>query len=270
MEPGHLETCLIGLGSNLGDRQGTLEKAVARLRAAPGIYRVEVSRFLETNPVGGPEGQPAFLNAAVTCVASCSPEAMLDRLQAIEHEMGRVREVRWDARTLDLDLLLFGVRRFESDRLTIPHPRLATRRFVLDPAADLAGNWLHPELGMTLNSLSSRIKDIHGEYWLLFPDTQRHEAEIVAAACQSVPGRPLLALKAIREAELATFQQHLDLATPRMTLVLAAAGKNEGWTKTVKRLLRAGKLGPTLCLTMDNLKTAAAEAAAAIGSALNL
>ncbi len=266
MELARLETCLIGLGSNLGDRRQTLAQAVARLKATPGVYNVEVSSYCETKPVGGPEGQPAFLNAAVTCRTSYTPEAMLGRLQAIESEMGRVREVRWDARTLDLDLLLFGVRRFESQRLTIPHPRLATRRFVLAPALELAGNWLHPDLGLTLHSLGARLGDSRGECWLVFPPMLLSEAETIAIACRTALGSRPLVLKALPEEDLGTLPCS-ELGQPWMTLVLATSTKSAAWVRAVKLALRLAKLGPAFCLSSDDPKFAIAEAIAAINSA---
>src|SRR5688572_15489027 len=99
--------CLISLGSNLGDRRQTLDLAVAELASNPQLRIERVSRWYETAPVGGPAGQPAFLNGAVLLEAALSPLALLDLLQDIERRLGRERgPVRWSARTLDLDLLL--------------------------------------------------------------------------------------------------------------------------------------------------------------------
>src|SRR5690349_14455782 len=94
---------LIGLGSNLGDRKANLDAAVAELGRSPGIEVRAVSSYHETPPVGGPDGQGAFLNAALLLDTSLGPEALLARLHEVERGAGRVREVRWSARTLDLD-----------------------------------------------------------------------------------------------------------------------------------------------------------------------
>src|SRR5436305_11685098 len=98
----------IGLGSNLGDRKGILDAAVAALADAPGVAVKAVSSYHETSPVGGPAGQGAFLNAAAWLETSLDPHQLLAVLQEIEHRAGRVRKARWGERTLDLDLLIYG------------------------------------------------------------------------------------------------------------------------------------------------------------------
>ena len=129
---------LIGLGSNLGDRRATLLRAIEELNATPGVSVVKVSSFHETEPVGGPPGQGPYLNAAACIETTLEPPALLHRLQEIEARNGRVRTVRWGERTLDLDLLLYDDRIVETPELTIPHPRMADRRFVLEPLAEIA------------------------------------------------------------------------------------------------------------------------------------
>ena len=128
----------IGLGSNLGDRKGTLDAAVAALAEAPGVAVRAVSSYHETAPVGGPPGQGAFLNAAVRIDTTLGPFELLAATQEIENRLGRVRTVRWGERTLDLDLLIFGTRFLNTKDLKLPHPRLAFRRFVLAPLAEIA------------------------------------------------------------------------------------------------------------------------------------
>src|SRR5262249_45347713 len=128
----------IGLGSNLGDRRATLDGTIAALAATPGIRILRVSSYLETDPVGGPKGQGSYLNAAAALETTLEAAELLHVLQAIENRFGRVRTVRWGERTLDLDLLLFGDRTIETAELTVPHPRLAERRFVLEPLAAIA------------------------------------------------------------------------------------------------------------------------------------
>src|SRR5262245_43723447 len=120
---------LIGLGSNLGDPQENLARAVASLRATPGIENVVVSQPLKTSPIGGPAGQGEFLNAAARFSTTLAPLELLDMLLGIETQLGRTREVHWGPRTIDLDLLLYGEEIISTPRLTVPHPRLATRKF---------------------------------------------------------------------------------------------------------------------------------------------
>lgn len=135
-----MTTAYIALGSNLGDRIAHLRRAVAALYAAPHVHVVAVSNIRETEaltlPGQGP--QPDFLNAAAHIETTLPPGDLLALLHRIEAEAGRVRTERYAARPLDLDLLVYGDLRLDTPGLTLPHPRLTERRFVLEPLADLA------------------------------------------------------------------------------------------------------------------------------------
>jgi 2-amino-4-hydroxy-6-hydroxymethyldihydropteridine diphosphokinase len=148
---------LIGLGSNLGDRKALLDSAVAALADTPGITPRGVSSYRETPPVGGPSGQGAFLNAAAALETSLGPEELLEVLHTIEASAGRARVVRWGERTLDLDLLLYGDLVVETPRLRVPHPRMALRRFVLAPLADVAPDAIDPVTGRTVRELLANL-----------------------------------------------------------------------------------------------------------------
>jgi len=141
---------LIGLGSNLGDRQATLEAAIAALGRAPGVLIRNVSSFHETEPVGGPPGQGMFLNAAAALETTLDPFQLFRLLEDVETRFGRVRTVLWGERTLDLDLLLFGAWIIDTPRLTVPHPRLTTRRFVLEPLMEIAPAAVDPVTKQTI------------------------------------------------------------------------------------------------------------------------
>jgi len=145
--------CLIALGANLGDRQATLDWVVERLGQVPGVRVVARSRWQETLPVGGPLNQGAFLNGAVLVETSLAPEGLLTVLQQLESERGRRRQVHWGPRTLDLDLLLYDCVVLETPALTLPHPRMAWRRFVLEPAAEVGAEMVHPTIGWTVAQL---------------------------------------------------------------------------------------------------------------------
>jgi 2-amino-4-hydroxy-6-hydroxymethyldihydropteridine diphosphokinase len=144
---------LIGLGSNLGDRKAQLDDAVAALAEARGVVLRSVSRYHETAPVGGPEGQGDYLNAAAVVETTLEPLELLHVLQEIEHRAGRVRAVRWGPRTLDLDLLLFGDEVIATTELQVPHPRMAERLFVLAPLAEIAPEAVDPVTARTIAEL---------------------------------------------------------------------------------------------------------------------
>jgi 2-amino-4-hydroxy-6-hydroxymethyldihydropteridine diphosphokinase len=128
----------VGLGSNLGEREATLWKALEGLGATEGIEVVAVSSFRETDPVGVVD-QPRFVNAAAALETSLRPRELLERLLDVERSLGRDRAVeeRWGPRTVDLDLLLYGGESIDEPGLEVPHPRLTERAFVLEPLLEL-------------------------------------------------------------------------------------------------------------------------------------
>ena len=136
----------IGLGANLGPREVTLFRAVDLLAAADGVEVVAVSQLRETEPVGVVD-QPPFLNGAVAIETSLAARELLDVLLETERELGRVRGERWGPRTVDLDLLVYGEETLDEPGLRVPHPRLAERRFALEPLADLDPALAVPGLG---------------------------------------------------------------------------------------------------------------------------
>jgi 2-amino-4-hydroxy-6-hydroxymethyldihydropteridine diphosphokinase len=147
----------VGIGSNLGDREETIRRAVERLAATDGIEVVAVSTLRETEP-WGPVAQPPFLNGAAALETRLAPEELLAALLDVEQSLGRRRDEateRWGPRTVDLDLLLYGDRALDLPGLTVPHPRLHERRFALEPLAELAPDAAVPGRGVVAELLAA-------------------------------------------------------------------------------------------------------------------
>jgi 2-amino-4-hydroxy-6-hydroxymethyldihydropteridine diphosphokinase len=151
------QTAYLGLGSNLGDRLQLLSQARQRLAAVPGVEVAASSRLYESESLGGPANQPLYLNAVIKISTTLDPEALLCCCQEIEQQLGRERRERWGARTLDIDLLLVGSLQLETKSLTLPHPRMHERLFVLQPLADIAAEVIHPAYGRSILQLSTQL-----------------------------------------------------------------------------------------------------------------
>ncbi|MER3408648.1 MAG: 2-amino-4-hydroxy-6-hydroxymethyldihydropteridine diphosphokinase [Thermoleophilia bacterium] len=137
----------VGVGANLGDREASIARALELLAAEPGVEVAAVSSLRETQPVGYLD-QPPFLNGAAALDTCLSPRALLERLLAIEQALGRRRQgPRFGPRVIDLDLLLYGDLAVDEPGLTVPHPRLSERRFVLEPLSELAPDLVVPGRG---------------------------------------------------------------------------------------------------------------------------
>ena len=158
----------IALGSNLGERGLHLARARAGLSGTPGIAVVGASRIYETEPVG-PEGQGPYLNAVIAVDTALSPRQLLENLLEVEREGGRARtaeNIRWGPRAIDLDLLFYGDLILDEVGLEIPHPRLHGRAFVLEPLCELAPDWIHPGLGVSVADLRESRVGLEGvEIW---------------------------------------------------------------------------------------------------------
>jgi len=147
----------IALGSNLGDRKSNLLSAVAEIGKLPASKVTDLSPFYETSPVGVTE-QPQFINAVLRINTGLSPFDLLQSLQQMEIKLfNRRRMIRWGPRSIDLDLLLYGSKVIEDMTLVLPHPRLAERRFVLQPLCDIAPDLVHPVLGRKISELLTSL-----------------------------------------------------------------------------------------------------------------
>ena len=146
----------IGLGTNLGNRQANLQMALKELTTLPTMELCRVSSVYETAPVGMTD-QPDFLNMVAQGETTLSPRELLDALLHIENKMGRTRTVRWGPRVIDLDLLLYGDTQISLPGLTVPHPRLPERAFVLTPLAEIAPGLILPSSKETIENLSGKL-----------------------------------------------------------------------------------------------------------------
>jgi 2-amino-4-hydroxy-6-hydroxymethyldihydropteridine diphosphokinase len=154
---GRVRAVYIGLGGNLGDPVTTLRDALDRIARLPGVELDAVSSAYESAPVGLTD-QPPFVNAAARLLTGLSLRELLDGLLAVEQELGRVRTVRYGPRTADLDILLAGGEVAEEDGLAVPHPRLAERRFALEPLVELDSGLSLPD-GRRLSDLLEGVSD---------------------------------------------------------------------------------------------------------------
>ncbi|MCD6377960.1 MAG: 2-amino-4-hydroxy-6-hydroxymethyldihydropteridine diphosphokinase [Planctomycetes bacterium] len=150
----------ISLGGNIEPRAQTLIQALSLLDDYEGISVRRISQLIETEPEGGPAEQGKFLNGAAVLFTDLTAEELLDVLHEVEAQMGRHRESekRWGPRTCDLDLLLFDDLVIESDKLTVPHPRMHKREFVLRPLAQIAGDVVHPVLHKSISELLADLE----------------------------------------------------------------------------------------------------------------
>jgi len=154
-----MKTAYIGIGSNLGDPRRNCLEAVDRIGQIPDCTVVGLSKLYCTEPVGV-EGQGWYVNGVVAISTDMSPRDLMDRLLAIEVDMGRVREgKRWEARVIDLDLLLFDKEIVNEWNLTVPHPLMHKRRFVMTPMVDLAPDLTHPSLGKSMLELLQTVPE---------------------------------------------------------------------------------------------------------------
>lgn len=153
------EAAYLALGSNLGDRLGYLRHALQRLKDTPGIRLCNLSSVYETDPVGFVE-QATFLNMVAAIETSLSPHELLKATQRIELTLYRRRNIRWGPRTLDIDILLYGNLKLKEQQLTVPHPRMVERAFVLIPLCELVPNFVIPG---TRETVQERMEHVEGK-----------------------------------------------------------------------------------------------------------
>jgi len=228
-----MATALIALGSNLGDRRQNLETALSQLAGHSGIRLVTKSSFHSTRPIGGPPGQGDFLNAAARLETSLSLQELHSVLKATEAAVGRVRADRWGPRTLDLDLLLYDEQVVETPELTVPHPRMAFRRFVLEPAAEIAPDMRHPTIGWTVAELRDHVRTRTPYVAAITGVVAADKTALAIATAAAIAGRIIrdpdpvdISLDAIR-ASRRSFDEVLELLERRARPI-----RMTGWTSS--------------------------------------
>jgi 2-amino-4-hydroxy-6-hydroxymethyldihydropteridine diphosphokinase len=148
----------IGFGSNIGDRLKHIQNAIHALSKTEGITLQEISSVYKTDPVGY-ETQEPFLNGIAAIQTSLSPLSLLHTLKDIEIAVGRQHRIRWGPREIDLDLLIYGDLRLQTEKLVVPHPEMHLRRFVLAPLAEIAPDLVHPVFQETIETLLEHLED---------------------------------------------------------------------------------------------------------------
>jgi 2-amino-4-hydroxy-6-hydroxymethyldihydropteridine diphosphokinase len=180
--------CLIGLGSNVGDRSGMLDRATDSIAAHPEVRGISRSRWHATRPVGGPGGQGEYLNGVVRLQTGLGPRPLREVLRGIEESLGRQRRERWDSRSIDLDLLLYADRVIDDPDLVVPHPRMSFRRFVLAPAAEVAAEMVHPVIGWTIEELLRHL-DSAADYVAITGPPGAGKSWLAQRLCEKLGGR---------------------------------------------------------------------------------
>ncbi|HOW59502.1 MAG TPA: 2-amino-4-hydroxy-6-hydroxymethyldihydropteridine diphosphokinase [Candidatus Omnitrophota bacterium] len=156
-----MPTVFIGVGSNLGEREKNIRRAKDCLGSVRGIRFLACSQIRETEPVGGPSAQKKYLNAVWQIETELKPRKLLEHFMKIERELGRVRKLKNEPRVIDLDILFYDQDVIDVPHLTIPHPRLHERGFVLEPMAELAPDFIHPQFKKNIKTLLDELHEDH-------------------------------------------------------------------------------------------------------------
>ncbi len=173
--------CLISFGANIGNPLKTILSAAEQLRSrlCAEIEQLQLSRCFRTPPVGGPSGQPPFINAVAAITTTSSVWEVWHVIREVERLLGRERNQRWEARRIDLDILLYDEQTIWTPHLKVPHPRMCMRRFILVPALDVAAGWKDPVSGWTIDQLAANVRSGAGNF-LLLADPESHASGLLA------------------------------------------------------------------------------------------
>jgi 2-amino-4-hydroxy-6-hydroxymethyldihydropteridine diphosphokinase len=285
-----MPTGLLGLGSNLGDSDATLRAAVSDITALPDLQVVRTSTWHRTRPIGGPPDQPAYFNAAAVVETAIPPLELLAQLQQIERRYGRVRGERWAPRTLDIDMLLYGDLVSETQMLTLPHRRMSFRKFVLEPAAEVAPTMRHPVIGWPIERLLLHLSAASDQLAIVSPSESARElltARLIEQRAARVADRPLFETADHHWPPFWTtwlelpnnVPTNVDIASrgglpyaaaafPKLSVLLDADVAHRGADKlSWSTLVRQPGRGPTLRLQTTDAKEIEAEVLAAVDAA---
>jgi len=284
-----MATCLLGLGSNLGDREAMLKAALTAIDALPDVQLRKQSEWVRSQPIGGPTGQAEFLNGAALIDTTVAPLVLLTELQQIEERLGRKPAERWAARPIDIDMLLYDREVMEMEMITLPHPRLTFRRFVLEPAAEIAPKMMHPVIGWPIERLLlhlDRASDVAAIVSLSETGRRALAETLVAQFTAQLVEQPSLgtaaqlwpsswttwiAFHSPRKSDRLTVSPaglpYAAAAFPKLTILLdgdpaTPRPVQSKWSPIVRQPGR----GPTLRLSTADAVTTRAEAVAAIES----
>ncbi|MEM6692040.1 MAG: 2-amino-4-hydroxy-6-hydroxymethyldihydropteridine diphosphokinase [Planctomycetota bacterium] len=274
-----MHQCLISFGSNLGDRRERLIAAAQQVVRWECCVDFAASRLFETPPIGGPGGQEPFLNAVAAFNTGAHASEVLGRLQSIEEELGRRREVRWAARSIDLDVVLHGDLIGGHQHLVVPHPRYTARTFILTPALDVAGHYQDPRFGWTLKKLSEHLSigqpslalsggSFGQRLKLANAVSEKYDISVIASVNDLgavAPDRPWI-LTRFDETESMTSDSPLDADyIPRLIVRIQEDDPNERWPAP-HRIWPTGGVFPEYGLELGDFDWAVDEIAAALDS----
>lgn len=256
-----MPTALIALGSNLGPSADTLGRAIQRLAAMSGVADVTASRLLRTEPIGGPARQPAYLNGAARLETSLGAAELHAALKQLEAELGRIPGECWGPRVIDLDLLLHGDEQIATATLRVPHPRMAVRRFVLEPAAEIAAELVHPEIGWSVGRLWEHLRTAPPRLRIVGADERARrevlDALVARGACRELSDAPA------RTPHDDWTIEHEGAGPFAGKLVIVLDDGGPASRKADQQARRPGR-GPTLTVATNDPRRAIDEIAAAL------
>ncbi len=239
-----MPTSLLGLGSNAGDREATLRAVLADITALPDVQVAQHSGWYRSQPIGGPPDQGEFLNAAAVIETSIAPLILLDELGKLESRHGRQPAERWSERTIDIDILLYGNDVAETAMLTLPHPRMSFRRFVLEPAAEVAPKMLHPTIGWPIERLLLHLNAASDQLAIVSPsgDSRSRLAKVI----QNRGG-----VSEVASPAFATAEHHWPAAWTTWLAIQSSPGKPQPVSDPIPPLPYAAAAFPKLTILID-------------------